>query len=179
MKDIFIKYNQNNTEKTQQKLNTWFENINPNCFVSVQFPKYLRKMKLEKAHKQLYKIMLNFERRIHGRHWNRKKTPFIAFAEHGRSPSWHYHIFFYNNNFSTYDFQVAFEYVSNKMKLPKETIFVEKIYDAGVYPYISKEIITDFNGHFDTDRIITTDILFETYKTQSKSQQKRSPGPQK
>ena len=74
--------NEEQTEKMKQIIEDWFdEKIKQNCFVSIQFPKFMRRKKLYLAYGKLYKIMYSFERKIHGRHWNKHKTQFISFAE--------------------------------------------------------------------------------------------------
>ena len=161
-------YNEEQTEKMKQIIEDWFdEKIKPNCFVSIQFPKFMRRTKLDLAYGKLYKIMYSFERKIHGRHWNKHKTQFISFAELGDATTYHFHLYFYDNDIPTIKFKHIFALVSEELRLPAETIDVKSIYSKDVYSYGAKELLTDENGEFDSSRIITTEILFELYKPQS------------
>lgn len=170
-----ISLNTNNTIQTKNILYSWLNNINPQFFLSIQLPKHLRSTKLSKSNQNLKKIMLNFERLSLKRHWNHNHIPFIAFSEQGKSLHWHYHIYIYNCSFSYLKMQLIINDLLTKLNLPKETLHIEPILTPGVYQYTSKEIITDINYHFDSDRIITSEFLFNIpHKTTE-----HTPEPQK
>lgn len=152
--------NTDTTIQTKNILQSWFSNINPQYFLSVQFPKHLRSTDLIKSNQKLCKIMSNFEKLLLGRHWNRKHIPFVAVAEHGKSVHWHYHIYVYDCPFTPFEMQLTVHNLLVKLGLPKETLDIKPILTPGVYSYSSKEIIADINYHFDSDRIITSEILF-------------------
>ncbi|MCQ2582102.1 MAG: hypothetical protein MJ170_03960 [Alphaproteobacteria bacterium] len=156
-----IIFNTTNTHHIQQTLINWFTNINPQYFLTIQLPQHLRSESLTTSNKKLLEIMSTFERLLWGRHWNRKHTPFIAIAENGKkSFNWHYHILIYNCSFNFFQLQSVFDRLLLQLHLPFETIHFESIITSGVNSYASKEIFADVNGHFDTDRIITSEILF-------------------
>lgn len=156
-----IIFNTDNTYNIQQTLINWFADINPQYFLTIQLPQHLRSQSLTTSNKHLLEIMLTFERLLWGRHWNRKHTPFIAVAEHGKlSFNWHYHILIYNCSFNLFQLQSVFDTLLFKLNLPHETIDLKPVITFGVNSYSSKEIFADVNGHFDTDRIITSEILF-------------------
>lgn len=152
--------NTNNTIHTKNVLYSWLNNINPQFFLTIQFPNYLRSTDLLKSNQNLRKIMLKFEQLSLKRHWNKKHIPFIAIAEQGKSSHWHYHIYIYNCPFRFLKIQQIFDDVSTLCDFPRDVIFVEPILTNNVYPYTSKEIIADINYHFDSDRIITSEFLF-------------------
>lgn len=101
-----------------------------------------------------------FERLILKRHWNRKHIPFIAITEHGQSENWHYHIYIYNCNYDFLYIQDVIDKVLDQLNLYEEVLHIEPILTSGVYNYTSKEITSDINYHFDSNRIITSEILF-------------------
>ena len=153
-------FNKNNTFDVQQSLISWFSSFNPQYFISIQFPKHLRNNNLDTTNKKLLKIMRAFEIYLLGRHWNRKHIPFIAIAEQGKSTNWHYHILIYDCPFNFFQIQLTFHNIMDKYNLTKETIDVQPIITSGVNSYTSKEFKADIKNHFDTDRIITSEILF-------------------
>lgn len=105
--------------------------------------------------------MLNFEKLLLGKHWNRKHVPFIAVAEHGKiSSNWHYHVLIYDCLFDLSTMQSVTQAVLIKLGLSHETLLIKSVNDNGVNAYLSKEIIADINYHFDSDRIITSEFLF-------------------
>ena len=154
--------NTNTTIQTKSILQSWFSKINPQYFLSVQFPKYLRSVDLMKSNQKLGKIMSNLEKMLLGRHWNRKYIPFVAIAEHGKiSSNWHYHVLIYNCPFDLATMQLVTQGVLIKLCLPHETLHIETVNDDGINSYSSKEFTADVNYHFDSDRIITSEILFD------------------
>lgn len=165
-----ISLNPNTTIQTKSILYSWLNNISPQFFLSIQLPKHLRSTDLIKSNKNLKRIMVEFEQISLKRHWNRKHIPFIAIAEHGKARTWHYHVYIYNCSFSFFKIQSIIKDVSTELNLPHEVLHIEPILTTGVYPYTSKEIISDINYHFDSDRIITSEYLFNlspTYIPQS------------
>lgn len=153
----------NNTNKTTQLKNilySWLNNINPQFFLSIQLPKHLRSTDLIKSNQNLKKIMLKFEQLSLKRHWNKKHIPFIAFSEHGKAKTWHYHIYIYNCSFDFLKIQSIINDVSTVLNLPHEVLHIEPILTTGVYPYTSKELKSNINYHIDSDRIITSEFLF-------------------
>lgn len=152
--------NTNKTIHTKNVLYSWLNNINPQFFLTIQFPNYLRSTDLLKSNQNLRKIMLKFEQLSLKRHWNKKHIPFIAIAEQGKSSHWHYHIYIYNCPFRFLKIQQIFDDVSKFFNFPHEVMYIEPILTNNVYPYTSKEIIADINYHFDSDRIITSEFLF-------------------
>lgn len=159
--------NTKTTIQTKSILQSWFNNINPQYFLSVQFPKYLRSTDLMKSNQKLRKIMFNLEKLLLGRHWNRKHIPFVAVAEHGKSVHWHYHIYVYDCPFTPFEMQQKVHNLLEKLGLPQETLDIKPILTSGVYSYTSKEFITDVNYHFDSNRIITSEILFDLQRKSS------------
>lgn len=156
-----IIFNTDNTHNIQKILINWFSSINPQYFLTIQLPQHLRSESLTTTNKKLLKIMSTFERLLWGRHWNRKHTPFITIAENGKTSfNWHYHILIYNCPFNLFQLHTVFDILLTKLHLPHETINLKPIITFGVNSYVSKEIFCDINSHFDTDRIITSEILF-------------------
>lgn len=157
-------------EKMKQKIQDWFDgDIKPNCFVSIQFTKHLRRKKLDLAYKKLYEPLHLFHHDMYGRHWNRHIIPGIIFAENGKfSTDFHFHIYFYNNDISIDTFKRFFQIVSCKLRYPKEVIDVQEIKTVDVYSYGAKELFVEANGDFDPYRIIDTELLFALYKPHSK-----------
>lgn len=156
-----IIFNTDNTYNIQQTLINWLADINPQYFLTIQLPQHLRSESLTTTNKHLLEIMSIFERLLWGRHWNRKHTPFIAIAENGKlSFNWHYHILIYNCPFNFFQLQRVLDTLLTILNLTPETINLKPVITFGVNDYSFKEIFADVNGHFDTDRIITSEILF-------------------
>ena len=168
-----ISLNTNNTIQIKNILYSWLNDINPQFFLSIQLPKHLRSANLTTSNKNLLKIMLKFEQLSLKRHWNKKHIPFIAIAEHGKSNTWHYHIYIYNCSFSFLKIQSIINDVLNQLNLSKETLHIEPILTTGVYPYTSKEFIADTNYHIDSDRIITSEFLFNIPQIPPESQKSK------
>lgn len=125
--------------------------------------------------------MLNFERLSLKRHWNHNHIPFIAFSEQGKSSHWHYHIYIYNCPFNFLQIQSIIHDLLTKLNLPHETLHIEPILTNDVYSYTSKEFKANINYHFDSDRIITSEILFNipyksiTHIKESQKQPQNTP----
>lgn len=171
------------TQHTQTVLQQWFSNINPQYFLTIQFPIHQRNTDIVKSNKKLHRVMLDFEKLLLGKHWYRKHIPFIVMAEHGKySVNWHYHVLIYDCPFDLFKMQDVTQSVLIKLGLPHETLHIESVNDDGVNSYTSKEIIADINYHFDSDRIITSEILFNLQHKSSKpipDSQKHTPEQQK
>ena len=170
-----------NTDTTIQLKNilcSWLSDINPQYFLSIQFPTNQRTADLTSANKKLRKIMQRFEKNILGRHWNRKHIPFIAIAEHGKSPNWHYHVLIYNCPLSFLGVQLKTHEILSDLNLPSETLYIEPVNNSGACGYTSKEFIADSNFHFDSDRIITSEILFNLSHKSSEYAQNQQKQPQ-
>lgn len=164
-----IVYSKEQKIKMKEIIKKWFDDdIKPNCFVSIQFTKHLRREDLDSAYENLYDVLYQFYRDIYGRHWNRHIIPGIIFAEKGHATTNHFHIYFYDNNISVKAFQDYFALVSYKLRLPPEVIDVKEIETIDVYSYGAKELFIDVKGDFDPYRIIDTKLLFALYKRKSK-----------
>ena len=160
MNNKYIRLDTNKTTEIKNILYSWFKDYNPQYFLSIQFPKYRRSANLENNEANLYKIMSTFERLALGRHWNKKHIPFFAIAEHGKSINWHYHVLIYNCPFNFFEIQLIFHQTSTKLNLPHEVLYIEPINNNGAVLYTSKEFKANIKKHFDSDRIITSEILF-------------------
>ncbi|MBR4625488.1 MAG: hypothetical protein IKO56_08140 [Alphaproteobacteria bacterium] len=155
-------------EKMKHIIEDWFDDkIKPNCFVSIQFTKHLRRTKLDLSYKKLYEPLYQFHRDMYGRHLNRHIIPGLIFAEQGHATTFHFHIYFYNNDISIDTFKRFFEKVSEELRLPPAVIDVRHIKTVDVYSYGAKELFVDANGNFDPYRIIDTELLFALYKRKS------------
>lgn len=157
----YIRLDTNKTTKIKKTIYSWFKNYNPQYFLSIQFPKCRRSVNLTKNEANLRQIMSNFEKILLGRHWNRKHIPFVAIAEQGKSIHWHYHVLIYDCPFDLATMQSVTQAILIKQGLPHETLHIETVFDAGVNSYSSKEFKADIKNHFDSDRIITSEILFD------------------
>lgn len=181
MNNNYICLNTDKTTKIKQILCSWFNNYNPQYFLSIQLPGYLRSTDLDKTQKNLHKIMSTFEKILLGRHWNRKHIPFFIVAERGKSINWHYHALIYECPFNFFEIQMVFSMVSTQLNLPHEVLYIEPVNNDGAYSYTSKEFKANINYHFDSDRIITSEILFNlTYKplNPTRESQRYIPGQQ-
>lgn len=164
-----IIYSKEQKKKMKHIIEDWFDDkIKPNCFLSIQFTKHLRRTKLDLSYKKLYELLYQFYRDMYGRHWNRHIIPGLIFAENGKfSTNFHFHIYFYNNDISIDTFKRFFEKVSEELRLPPAVIDVRQIKTVDVYSYGVKELFIDVYGDFDPYRIIDTELLFALYKRKS------------
>ena len=79
-------------EKVKHIIEEWFDDkIKPNCFVSIQFPKFMRRTKLDLSYKKLYEILYQFHHDMYGRHLNRHIISGLIFAEQGHATTFHFH----------------------------------------------------------------------------------------
>lgn len=153
-------FNKTATNNIKNTIDYWLNTFKPQYMLTIQFPMYQRTSDMTKSNKKLVKIMLMFERILLGRHWNRKHIPFISIAENGKSDNWHYHILIYDCPFNFLSVQRVIDDISIKLNLPHEVLFIEPVNDNGAANYVSKEFISDINNYFDSDRITTSEILF-------------------
>lgn len=156
-------YNKQNTQNIRDQINQWITSTNPTHFLSVQFPPHKRKSDLDLSKKTLRLVLKNFQRHLLKRHWNKKSLPFIAVAEKGDSPTFHFHVLFYAYKYTKDQIQVALNKTLDNMNLPPETLVLKPIEETPYYvhSYCTKEIVADVDRHFNSDRIIFSEELFD------------------
>lgn len=147
----------------KQALNQWIQTCyEPNYFLTIQFPEWMRDKNPASAQENLRKLMSLFERALIGRYWSKKHLPFIAFAEHGASNDWHYHILFNSDIFNPYQLQNAIYVATLHMSIPLFSMYLERIENTpnNVFYYSEKELYIYDDKYFDSDRIILSHDLF-------------------
>lgn len=122
------------------------------------------------AKNRLRRIMSQFEREILGRGWIRDHIRFIAFAELGESQVWHFHVVLsHPKNYGNEDRMfLVLDKIREAHNLSTYALkFDNIVYDENgvstvdkVVNYCTKEILADSKGHFDSDRIILSEDLF-------------------
>lgn len=152
-----------NTMHPKKALNQWIQTCyNPNYFLTIQFPDWMRNKNPAHAQEKLRKLMSLFERALIGRFWSKKHLPFIVFSEHGASNDWHYHILFNSQLFNPYQLQNAIYVATLHMSIPLFAMDLRPIENTpnNVFYYSEKELHIYENKNFDSDRIILSHDLF-------------------
>ena len=69
-------------EDIKRELHNWIEGVyRPTHFLTIQLPENQKSESLSHFTSHLRSIMIEFERYLLKRHWNKKHLPFICFAE--------------------------------------------------------------------------------------------------
>ena len=154
----------NQTNALKQELNNWIDGIyNPTHFLTLQLPDNLRRANKMNSITHLRRIMLEFERALLGRHWNKKHLPFICFEEKCVLYGWHFHILLNQREFTVQQLQAAIISVSDKFNFPTYCLDLRPISfndTQNVAGYSEKQIVIKELGRFDSDRIILSHNLF-------------------
>ena len=137
------------------------ERYDPTYFLTLQLPENLKTENVRMSKKHLRVIMKSFEKKLLGRHWNKRHLKFICFAEHGTSDKLHYHILFNHMHYSEQELYDAINKVIYMQKLPYYCINLKKIdvTTENVVSYCVKEI--GFTNDWDAENIITSHDLFD------------------
>lgn len=139
----------------------WLLSFNHTHFLTIQFPSNMKTEDSAVSQDYLRKLMAKFESFLIGRHWNKKHLPFIAFAEKGKGLSWHYHLLINSGKYTMNQLQTALDKASRQLNLPTELICLEEITNPErLYTYCLKEVSFYQNNKIDTNRIISSSMLF-------------------
>ena len=152
----------------KRELHNWIEGVyRPTHFLTIQLPENQKSESLSHSTSHLRSIMIEFERYLLKRHWNKKHLPFICFAEKGSSQEWHFHILLNQREFTYQQLLNAVYDVNIRLSLPGYCLELVPIINdvIRVEGYATKEIhITDF-GSYDSDRILLShDLFYLPYK---------------
>lgn len=143
----------------------WLLSFNHTHFLTIQFPNNMKTEDSIISQDYLRRLMTKFEYCLIGRYWNKKHLPFIAFAEKGKGSSWHYHLLINSGKYTTTQLQTALDNAANKLNLPTELINLQEITNPEkLYTYCLKEIKLYKNNKIDTNRIISSSMLFNLEK---------------
>ncbi len=162
----------NQSNDLRRKLNNWIDGTyNPTHFLTLQLPNNLRRANKMNSITHLRRIMLEFERALLGRHWNKKHLPFICFEEKCILQGWHFHILLNQREFTTQQLQNAIISVNDKFKLSSYCLDLLPISfndTQNVEEYSEKQITIKELGQFDSDRVILShDLFYLPYKSLS------------
>lgn len=159
------------TKYAQNEITAWvYREINPTHLMSVQFPEHLKTSNLFIARERLRRLMKSFEYYLIGRYWYAVPVEFIAFAEHGMSTGWHFHIpMNLKNNprtlekFTEKQIDDALSSVWNTHKLNRYSLHMLKLEETPerAVNYCTKELTANKRLDIDSDRIITSRELFD------------------
>lgn len=139
----------------------WLSSFNHTHFLTIQFPNNMKNEDSIISEDYLRRLMAKFEYCLIGRYWNKKHLPFIAFAEKGKGSCWHYHLLINSGKYTTNQLQTALDKAVDKLNLPTELINLQEITNPEkLYTYCLKEITLNKNDKIDTNRIISSTILF-------------------
>lgn len=150
------------TNKVQAQLRDWLDNQIFSHFITVRLPIAASTDNFEKATPKFHKIMRHFEKSLVGRHWNRNPVHFVGTAELGKNKIWHLHLLLWAQKYTDEKIVAAVANVTQKLELTDRTINVQAINRTPhiLNGYITKEITADNLGHFNTDRLIFSEMLF-------------------
>ena len=121
----FKKYQSHKTDKTfniykcsdnrllpknnKNEIINWLETFNHTHFLTIQFHNNIKTDNYDLSKELLRQIMARFEANLIKRNWNKHHLPLIAFAEKGKGVSWHYHILFNSDKYTTHDLKKALD----------------------------------------------------------------------
>ena len=160
----------NKAKQTKKAYEKWTgEYYDPTHFLTVQLPDNQKTKDVHLSRERLKHIMIAFQYRLLGRHWNKKHLPFICYSENGDAKEWHYHILFNAGEFTTQELSNAILKTTINLQLPFYSLDLKRINDDIVHSYCTKELKVYINGNLDTDPIILSHDLFGLpYKTPQK-----------
>lgn len=145
-------------------LNRWIDGTyHPTHFLSIQLPENLRCASKENAISHLRNIMIEFERYLLKRHWNKKHLPFICFEEKCVLYGWHFHILLNKCEFTEQQLRNAIFKVNIRLQLPSYCLDIRPIINETAIiceEYCEKQIRINEFAHFDSDSIILSHDLF-------------------
>ncbi len=155
-------YNLTHTKHTQTAIQNWLNDQIFSHFMSIRLPIPAYTDNLERAMPLFHKIVRNFERCLVGRHWNRNPVHFIGIFELGLNRVWHLHLLLWAQKYTMAEIQKAVDTVSQRLHLTDRTIDVVEIDRTPDHlnSYVVKEICSDTSGHFDGDRLTSSEIMF-------------------
>jgi len=156
-------YNEFQSELVQMKIREWLDMESYSYFLTAKLPLLQKTESYRVATKRFARIMGTFERELIGRHWYKKHWRFVGSMETGDSGFWHIHLLFYNDYvFSEAQLGYAIFETWEKHNLAPDSLYLQEIDHTPerVNSYCLKEIRADINGHFNGDRFITSEILF-------------------
>lgn len=161
MKNITY-YSPTQTQKTRESLQDWLNNQIFSHFLTVRLPIGAYTDKFEQALPKFHKIIRHFEKSLVGRHWNRNPVHFVGTAELGTNKVWHLHLLLWAQKYTDTEIQTALDNITEKLKLTDRTLDLQEIDRTPdiLNGYITKEITADNLGHFNTDRLIFSEMLF-------------------
>ena len=137
------------------------ETFNHTHFLTIQFHNNIKTDNYDLSKELLRQIMARFEANLIKRNWNKHHLPLIAFAEKGKGVSWHYHILFNSDKYTTHDLKKALDKSCDNHKFPRELICLEEITDSQkLHTYCTKELKITNSGKINTDRMIFSNVLF-------------------
>lgn len=159
------------TKYAQDEITAWVNReINPTHLMTVQFPANLKTSNLFTARERLRRIMKSFEYFLVGRYWHVKPVEFIAFAEHGLSTGWHFHIPLNlkcnprtKEHYTEKQIDDALSSVWNTYELNRYSLHMLKLEETPerAVNYCTKELTANMALRIDSDRIITSRELFD------------------
>lgn len=142
----------------------WIQNTyHPTVFMTIQLPDKLKTDKMHQSKEYLRRVMSYFQRQLLGREWIKYHLPFICFMEEGISGLWHYHILFNQGKFKPWHLWLAVENTLHHFGWPDYCMHLD-IMNADkrrVVSYCFKEVKVNINGHFNSDRFLLSDELFQ------------------
>lgn len=158
------------TKYAQDEITAWvYREIQPTHLMTVQFPPHLKTSNLFIARERLRRIMKSFEYFLIGRYWHAVPLDFIAFAEHGLSTGWHFHIpLNLRRNprtlakYTEEQIDNALSSVWNTHKLNRYSLHMLKLEETPekAVNYCTKELTANKKLNIDSDRVITSRELF-------------------
>ncbi len=161
MKNITY-YSPTQTKKVQDSIQDWLNNQMFSHFMTIRLPLGAYTDNFDKAKPIFHKIIRHFEKSLVGRHWNRNPVHFVGTAELGTHKIWHLHLLLGAQKYTNEEIQNALDKVIKKLKLTERTIDLQEIDRTPdiLNSYLTKEITADNLGHFDTDKVIFSEIEF-------------------
>lgn len=108
VKSLFCCKNSLSAEEIRKILNEWIgREYQPTHFLTLQLPENKKSADLMTSIRHLKNIMKAFEKSLMN-NWNRHHLRFIAFAEHGVSDDWHFHILLNYGKFTEQEYKTLF-----------------------------------------------------------------------
>lgn len=160
--NTYTYYSPTKTKQIQNELQDWLNNQIFSHFLTIRLPIGAYTENFERAKPIFHKILRHFEKSLVGRHWNRSPVNFIGTAELGKNKIWHLHLLLWAQKYTNEEIHAAVESVAQKLKLTNRALKLQEIdlTPSALNSYVTKEITADNLGHFNTDRLIFSETLF-------------------
>lgn len=154
-----LNYSKTKSKEVRKEIVSWIKTFKSNYVLTVQFLPHERTTDYYKSFNKLKQVMEKLEYFLRGKHWKENPVPFIAFCEKGADGTYHYHMFFYDNNIRFKKMVSAVDMVCLRTGYSKANLYLDPFFTTNTPDYCTKQIYANHTKHFNTDNIILSQEL--------------------